>query len=73
MYLHTTEYDFIEEPSVKNSMYHCMSCVLFVLNKVSEGSGFKRKIIELLDENESINLTEMGFPENWKEQNIWKV
>ena len=73
MFLHTTKFNFIEEPKMDNSMYHCISCILFVLNKVSEGNSFKRKFIELLDNNKSINISEMGIPENWKEQNIWRV
>lgn len=69
--LHKTEFDFIEIPSNLNSIYHCISCILFILNKVSEGHTVKEKIIELLNENPSIALDEMGFPENWKEQPLW--
>lgn len=71
-FLHKTEFDFIEEPENKNSMYHCMSCILFVLNKVSEGHSLKDKIINLLDSNEEVELSEMGIPGNWREQGIWK-
>lgn len=71
-FLHKTEFAFIEEPENKNSIYHCMSCVLFVLNKVSEGHSLKDKIINLLDNNEEIELSEMGIPENWREQDIWR-
>ena len=53
-------------------MYHCLSCILFILNKVSEGHSLKEKIINLLKENNFINISEMGFPENWREQEIWK-
>ena len=71
-FLHSTEFDFISKPENEKSMYHSLSCILFILNKVSQGHSLKDKIINLLDENNFINISEMGFPENWKEQNIWK-
>lgn len=70
--LHKTEYDFIEIPANVNSLYHCLSCIIFVLNKVSSGHKVKEKIVELFAENGFVDLTEMGFPENWKEQPLWK-
>lgn len=72
IFLHKTEFDFITEPKNKNSMYHSLSCILFILNKVSKGHSLKEKIINLLKENDFINISEMGFPDNWKEQDIWK-
>ncbi len=71
-FLHKTEFDFIDQPENEKSMYHCVSCILFVLNKVSYGHSLKTKLIALLNESEFIDTTEMGFPENWKEQAIWK-
>lgn len=71
-FLHTTDFDFIEEPDNKNSMYHCMSCIMFVLNKVSKGHSLKRKIITLFDDYNSIDIAEMGIPKNWREQKMWK-
>jgi len=70
--LHKTEYNFIEIPNNLNSLYHWLSCIIFVLNKISEGHTVKEKIIELLNENPFIDIDEMGFPKNWKEQPLWK-
>ena len=71
-YLHKTKFDFINKPENENSIYHCLSCILFILNKVSKGHSLKEKIINLIEENEFINISEMGFPENWREEDIWK-
>lgn len=71
--LYKTDYNFIEIPEDKHSLYHCLSCILFVLNKVSEGHTVKEKIIELIDETPIINTSEMGFPENWREQSLWNL
>ena len=69
--LHKTNFDFIEIPDNLNSLYHCLSCILFVLNKVSEGHTAKEKIMELINESPFLNISEMGFPENWSEQPLW--
>jgi abortive infection bacteriophage resistance protein len=71
-YLHKTEFDFIDKPENEHSMYHCISCILFILNKVSKGHSLKEKLINLLEESNFIELKEIGFPNNWREQNLWK-
>ncbi|WP_317164116.1 Abi family protein [Cryomorpha ignava] len=70
--LYKTEYDFIDSPKNENSMYHCMSYILYILNKVSAGHGIKERIIILIEDSDFINLTEMGIPDDWRDQNIWK-
>lgn len=70
--LHKTEFDFINKPENENSIYHGLSCMLFVLNKVSKGHSLKDKVITLLEENESINISDMGFSKNWRKEDIWK-
>jgi abortive infection bacteriophage resistance protein len=71
-FLHKTEFAFIEKPENEHSMYHCMSCILYVLNKVSKGHSLKEKLIDLLQENNFIEKSEMGIPANWRDQEIWK-
>lgn len=70
--LYKTEFDFIEEPENENSIYHCMSCILYVLNKVSKGHSIKNRLISLIESTDFIDLSEMGIPDNWREQDIWK-
>lgn len=70
--LYKTEFNFIEIPDNLNSLYHCLSCIIFVLNKISEGHTVKEKIIGLLNDYSFIEVNEMGFPKNWKEQSLWK-
>ena len=71
-YLHKTDYNFIDEPNNKHSIYHNLSCILFLLNKVSPGHSLKGKLVNLIEENNFINLEEMGIPNDWREQDIWK-
>jgi abortive infection bacteriophage resistance protein len=71
-FLHKTEFPFIEKPKNEHSMYHCMSCIVFVLNKVSTGHSITEKLIELIENNPSIAIEEMGIPNDWREQALWK-
>lgn len=71
-FLHKTEFAFIEQPKNEKTIYYLLSCIIFVLNKVSENHSIKEKLITLFEENDFINLTEMGMPNNWREQEIWK-
>lgn len=64
--------DFITIPKNINSLYHSLSCIIFILNKVSNGHAVKKKLIRLFENNQKKYLLEMGFPENWKEQPLWK-
>ncbi len=63
---------FINSPEDERSMYYLISCLLYVLNKVSPGHSLKQKIVTLLKENEFVDMEEMGFPKDWKEQPLWK-
>lgn len=70
--LHKTPHPFINIPNNVFSIYHTMSCMIFVLNKIDPTHDVKDKIKLLLSSCPKINITEMGFPENWKEQPLWK-
>ena len=70
--LHATPHPFIKIPENVHSMYHCISCILFVLNKVSEDHGIKEKIHQLINDSQYIDFKEMGFPEDWYAQPIWE-
>ena len=64
--------DFISAPVNERSMYYSISCLLYVLNKVSPGHSLKVKIKNLLQENKFVDMEKMGFPENWEAEPLWK-
>ncbi|MFT5915536.1 MAG: abortive infection bacteriophage resistance protein [Flammeovirgaceae bacterium] len=72
MFLRKTTADFISSIDNEHSMYHCLSCIIFVLNKVSPNHSLKDRIVNLVENTQVINLEDMGFPTNWKEMEIWK-
>lgn len=62
---------FIKIPNDVISLYYSLSCILYVLNKISPGHSIKDKLVHLFDNNTE-RLNEMGFPKDWQEQPLWK-
>lgn len=46
--------------------------ILYLLNIINPSNTFRNKINVLLEEYPNIDIVAMGFPENWKEQPLWK-
>mgnify|MGYP006986470277 CR=1 FL=1 len=51
--------------------WHFNVCLLQTLNP---SSPFKTRLIVLLDEyKDVVSLSAMGFPEGWKDEEMWKI
>ena len=46
--------------------------IQYLLNIINPSNTFRNKINVLLEEYPNIDIVAMGFPENWKEQPLWK-
>jgi len=53
-------------------MYMVVSSILFLLNTIIPGNHFKTKFKALVDQYPEISLRQMGFPSDWKNENLWK-
>lgn len=49
-----------------------LTILKYMLNVICPQSNWKQRLYEFLDEYPDIPRLNMGFPENWKENNIWK-
>ncbi|MGL4411328.1 MAG: Abi family protein [Bacteroidales bacterium] len=60
--------------SVKRKKVYYFICMLnYLLQTANPTSNFKKRIIDLIDEYNSVAfIGSMGFPANWKEEEIWK-
>ncbi|HPL94637.1 MAG TPA: Abi family protein [Paludibacteraceae bacterium] len=57
----------------RSKMYYFVCMINYLLQTANPSSSFKARLIALLDEYKHVvNTGYMGFPENWKEENIWK-
>lgn len=55
-----------------NKLYASLSCMQYLLIGISPGSDFSKQLTALLDTCPLNQLSDMGFPENWKEETIWQ-
>lgn len=53
-------------------LYAQLSCLIYLQNSILPNNNFVSDFKQLLVKYPSINLHEMGFPENWNEQPLWK-
>ncbi|GGD86444.1 Abi family protein [Planktosalinus lacus] len=62
--------NFILIPNNDMSVYYSLSCIIYILNKVSPGHTTKESLVSLFNNNPD-RLAEMGFSENWRNQLLW--
>lgn len=54
-------------------IYYFLCMVNYLLQTVNPNSGFKNRLISLLEEyKDVVNTGFMGFPANWQNESIWK-
>ena len=57
-----------------NKIFTALTCIKYFSNIISPGSDIKRKILSIIgDGGNLLNLQEMGFPQNWKILDVWRL
>jgi abortive infection bacteriophage resistance protein len=56
----------------RNKIYAIFCCMNYILKIISPGNSFVTDLKELLTSSHLIDLHEMGFPDDWEEEEIWK-
>lgn len=67
---------WINNPNtVKRSKVYYFFCMLnYMLQTANPTSPFKQRLIELLEEyRDVVSLGAMGFPDDWKDEKMWKM
>ena len=59
--------------SINNRVYYFLSMIIYLLNTINPNHSFKERLLELLDEFPMVDVRAMGFPENWKNEPLWRV
>lgn len=52
--------------------YFVLSMIIYLLNTVNPNHSFVPRFCELLKRYPSIDVRAMGFPDDWKNENLWK-
>jgi abortive infection bacteriophage resistance protein len=64
---------FLKNKSIyANKLYATLSCIEYVLQRISHGSTFSKKLKDLMKNCPLAQIKEMGFPKNWLDEELWK-
>jgi len=67
-----TDFDFINNKNVyPNKIYASLCCVIYILNIISPEHNFTSRLLELIQSCPLVDLKEMGFPDDWKNEKLW--
>ncbi len=68
-----TAYTFINNRNIyPYKLYATLCCMQYILKIINSDRGFKRGLIELMQECPMAQEKEMGFPLKWKEEELWR-
>ncbi|MBE6327010.1 MAG: Abi family protein [Bacteroidales bacterium] len=67
-----TNMPFIEIPNDTKRVYYVFSIILYFLKTVNADNLFVTRFDALLAKYPKINVCAMGFPSNWKDNELWK-
>ncbi|MBP2396809.1 abortive infection bacteriophage resistance protein [Paenarthrobacter nicotinovorans] len=58
----------------KNRVYASLAVMAYLLLISNPDSHWRRDLLDFIDEHSSrVDLTKMGFPENWRQESIWDL
>ncbi|MFD2887191.1 Abi family protein [Chitinophaga cymbidii] len=56
-----------------SKLYSTLCCIQYLVEKIEPSSSFKRMLLQLVEDNPEIDYGYMGFPPNWRLEQIWHV
>lgn len=70
------ELDHVKQAPGQNKRYYALACTMqFMVNVVNPRTKWRERFINVIDrfpETEHFSLTSAGFPENWKQESLWR-
>ncbi len=55
-----------------NKFYVYASLIAYFLESISPDTTWAKKLSWLIEAHQDIRISDMGFPEDWKERELWK-
>lgn len=59
-------------PLLANRLYAILCCMVYWLNAISSGNTLAKDFKDLLDAYPNVDARAMGFPEDWRDEPLWK-
>ncbi len=70
---YNTDNTFIQNTKIyDNKLYAQLCCMNYITRIISPDSSFVADLKDLLNTCPLVDCKDMGFPDNWKEESIWK-
>lgn len=64
---------WLSNASISNNRTYFILCMIsYLLQTVNPKNTFKTKVINLLEEYPNVDVRSMGFPQDWKNEQLWK-
>lgn len=63
---------FINIPKETKKVYYVLSIILYFLETVNSENTFVARFKVLLTKYPSVDVSAMGFPSNWNDNELWK-
>lgn len=73
---YNNQFTFIEKEIIdsihKNKLYATLCCIKYMLSRIESNFNFSKKLKKLIDKCPMHQEKVMGFPEGWREHQLWK-
>ena len=70
---HKLNHEWIDTASVPNNkLYALICCLAYIQNSIHPGNNFRRQLKQLLASHPNVDVSAMGFPKNWEQEDLWK-
>jgi len=70
-----TKFPFLTVPpqyQKRMKLYYMLSAILYLINIISPDHTLKKQLFDLFNKYPNIPLYKIGFPDNWKNEPLWK-
>lgn len=67
-----TDFALLFNPEAKRNIYNTLVMLCYLLTRMSPGTTWITRLKQLIIDNDLVNPSLMGFPDDWQEINIWK-
>jgi abortive infection bacteriophage resistance protein len=60
-------------PQSSRKLYNTLAVTAHLLDIIAPGTGWRTRLIELIDQYPRIDLAAMGFPADWRDRQAWQI
>ncbi|MBL8288001.1 MAG: Abi family protein [Rubrivivax sp.] len=58
-------------PRADRRLYNTLATMQYLMARISPGHSWTARLFDLLDQHPDVSGSEMGFPEDWRQREVW--